>query len=55
MMDMLCVVFVRSKVPSPEMIELAKDSSIVLLASKKRMYEACGTLFAHGLNGAKHE
>ena len=55
MMDMLCVVFVRSKVPSPEMTELAKDSSIVLLASKKRMYEACGTLYAHGLNGAKHE
>lgn len=55
MMDMVCIVFVRSKVPTPEMIELAKESSIVLLASKKRMYEACGTLYVNGLNGAKHE
>ena len=55
MMDMVCIVFVRSKTPTPEMIELAKESSIVLLASKKRMYEACGTLYFHGLGGAKHE
>ena len=55
MMDMVCVVFVRSKVPTPEMIELAEESSIALLASGKRMYEACGTLYYHGLGGAKHE
>lgn len=55
MMDMVCIVFVRSKVPTPEMVELAKESSIVLLASSKRMYEACGTLYYHGLGGAKHE
>ena len=55
MMDMVCVAFVRSKSPTPEMIELAKDSDIVLLASGKRMYEACGTLYLHGLGGAKHE
>ena len=55
MMDMVCIVFVRSKRPTPEMIEIAKESSIVLLASKKRMYEACGTLYINGLNGARHE
>ena len=55
MMDMVCVVFVRSKRPTPEMIEIAKESSIVLLASPKRMYEACGTLYLNGLNGAVHE
>ena len=55
MMDMVCVVFVRSKRPTPEMIEIAKESSIVLLASTKRMYEACGTLYLNGLNGALHE
>lgn len=53
MMDMVCVVFVRSKRPTPEMIEIAKDSGIVLLACAKRMYEACGTLYTNGLNGAK--
>lgn len=51
MMDMKCIVFVRSKTPTPEMIALAKQSGIVLLASKLRMYEACGKLFAGGLAG----
>ena len=45
MMDMRCVVFVRSKRPTPDMIELAKDNRIVLLATGERMYEACGKLY----------
>lgn len=53
MMDMVCVVFVRSKRPTLEMIEIARESGIVLLATKKRMYEACGTLYVNGLNGTK--
>ena len=53
MMDMNCIVFVRSKLPTAEMIELAKESGIVLLASKKRMYEACGILYNNGLVGNK--
>ncbi len=51
MMDMNCIVFVRSKMPTAEMIELAKESGIVLLASSKRMYEACGILYSNGLVG----
>jgi len=51
MMDMVCIVFVRSKVPTEEMIELARESGIVLMKSKKRMYEACGKLYANGLCG----
>ena len=51
MMDMNCVVFVRSKMPTAEMIELAKESDIVLLATSKRMYEACGILYSNGLVG----
>ena len=51
MMDMVCIVFVRSKMPSPEMIELARESGIVLLATKRRMYEACGILYNGGLVG----
>ena len=49
MMDMVCIVFVRSKCPTEEMISLARDSNIVLLTTKKRMYEACGKLYASGL------
>ena len=51
MMDMVCIVFVRSKMPTPEMIELARESGIVLLATKRRMYEACGILYNGGLVG----
>ncbi len=53
MMDMVCVVLVRSKLPTPEMIELAEESGIVILTSKKRMYDACGILYSNGLVGNK--
>ena len=53
MMDMICVVFVRSKVPTPEMVELARESGIVLMVSDKRLYEACGLLYQNGLVGNK--
>lgn len=53
MMDMICIVFVRSKLPSKEMINLAKESGIVLMATDKRMYEACGILYSNGLVGNK--
>ena len=49
MMDMRCVVFVRSKQPTADMTELAADNGIVLLATDMRMYEACGTLYANHL------
>ena len=49
MMDMRCIVFVRSKMPNEEMIRLAKESGIALLATSKRMYEACGILYTNGL------
>ena len=51
MMDMNCIVFVRSKMPTTELIELARESGIVLLATSKRMYEACGILYSNGRIG----
>ena len=53
MMDMVCVVFVRSKVPTEEMLELARESGIVIMATDKRLYEACGLLYSSGLVGNK--
>ena len=50
MMDMICIVFVRNKRPSEEMIALARDHNIVLMSTPKRMYEACGILYSEGLN-----
>ena len=51
MMDMHCIVFVRGKIPPPEVIELADESGIVVLATSERMYVACGKLYANGLAG----
>lgn len=53
MMDMVCIVFIRSKVPTEEMLELARDAGIVVLRSDKRLYEACGLLYSNGLVGNK--
>lgn len=49
MMDMRCIVFVRSKAPTPEMLSLAEDLGLVVMKTGKRMYEACGVLYADGL------
>ncbi len=49
MMDMLCVVFVRNKRPTDEMLRLAQEHGMVVMATPKRMYEACGTLYSAGL------
>ena len=51
MMDMNCIVYFRSKMTSADMTELAKESGIVILATDKRMYEACGLLYSNGLVG----
>ncbi|MBR1761947.1 MAG: hypothetical protein IJ731_01090 [Eubacterium sp.] len=49
MMDMVCIVFVRSKTPTEEMIKLARDNGIVIMQSNKRLYEACGIIYSNGL------
>ena len=49
MMDMVCIVFVRSKTPSEEMLALAKDSGLVVLSTDMTMYTACGKLYSNGL------
>lgn len=49
MMDMRCLVFVRNKKPTAEMVALAEENHIVVLATENRMYEACGMLYKNGL------
>ncbi|MDR0992758.1 MAG: hypothetical protein LBL87_07710 [Ruminococcus sp.] len=51
MMDIVCIVFVRGKIPAGEVIQIAADNDIVLLATEKLMFEACGKLYAAGLSG----
>jgi len=53
MMDMRCIVFVRNKIPTRAMLDLADDCGIVVMTSGLRMYEACGILYSNGLNTLK--
>ncbi|MBR6739873.1 MAG: hypothetical protein IKM04_02245 [Clostridia bacterium] len=53
MIDMVCVIFVRGKAPTAEMIELARECGIVLMRTDLRMYEACGVLYSAGLRPNK--
>ena len=50
MMDMVCIVFVRSKQPTEAILTLAESAGIVVMATDLRMYEACGRLYINGLH-----
>ncbi|MBR6743415.1 MAG: hypothetical protein IKL94_02855 [Clostridia bacterium] len=52
MLDMPCVVFVRAKKLTDEVVALAKESGIAVLSTKFRMFETCGKLYAKGLKGS---
>ena len=49
MMDMNCIIFVRSKKPDEDMIRLAKEHEIVVMTTDKNLYAACGVLYSNGL------
>ena len=51
MMDIICIVFVRGKLPDENMIEMAKERSIALITTGHRMFSACGLLYEKGLRG----
>lgn len=51
MMDMRCIIFVRGKRPSPDVVDMASAANIVILATEDRMYVACGKLYLNGLSG----
>lgn len=53
MMDMVCIVFVRGKTPSQDMLDLAMEKDIVVLTTECRMFDACGKLYSAGLTGGE--
>ncbi len=55
MMDMRCIVFIRSKKPTADMIALAEDSGLVVMTTDLRMFEACGILYKNGLGETSGE
>lgn len=49
MSDIRLVILARNKKASPEMIELAAESGIVLMECSYSMFKTCGILFANGI------
>ena len=43
------VVFVRNKKPTEDMIQLAQDNDMVLIATSYTMFKSCGILFDAGI------
>ena len=53
MMDMVCIVFVRGKVPSDAILDLARELDIVVLKTELEMFTSCGKLYQAGLRGGR--
>ena len=51
MLDMQCIIFVRGKRPTEDMLQIARERDMVILCCQKRMFIACGLLYSHGLAG----
>jgi predicted transcriptional regulator len=49
MSDINCIVFVRGKKASPEMIKLANENGITLLECPYTMFKASGLLYQQGI------
>lgn len=55
MLDMICVVFVRGKIPTQDIIDLANERDIILLSTNHLLFTACGRLYSAGLSGGCDE
>lgn len=51
LLDLKAVIFVRAKMPTDEVIEMARSCGIPLLSSPYPLYESCGLLYSKGLRG----
>lgn len=52
MMSMSCIIMVRGKCPTDEMINMARENDIVILTTGLTLYESSGLLYINGLNPA---
>ncbi len=51
MLDLKCLVYVRSKVPNEEIIEQADEQGLAVIATRETAFTACGLLYQAGLRG----
>lgn len=52
MMDMMCVVYVRGKVPDELSLKIAREKGICVLTTDSALFTCCGILYGNGLRGA---
>lgn len=53
MIDLTTVVFVRGKIPTEEVLNLAKGSAMIIMCTNDTMYTASGKLYSSGLEGLR--
>jgi len=51
MADIVGIIFLRGKYPSPEAIAMAEDEGIPLVVTSHSTFEMCGRLYQAGLKG----
>ncbi|MCX5820895.1 MAG: DRTGG domain-containing protein [Deltaproteobacteria bacterium] len=50
-MDIAAIIMIKGKIPSPEVIQLAGELHVPILATRFPQFEAAGLLYAKGLRG----
>ncbi len=48
MLDLMCIIFIRGKMPTEEMLEMANQQHIVVMRTAGGMFNSCGKLYAAG-------
>lgn len=51
MLDIQAIVFVRGKIPSEDLIELAREKDLIIISTKHSLYTSCGLLYKEGMLG----
>jgi len=54
MVDLVAIVFVRGKRPTPDIIELSNELGLPIMCTHYPLYESAGLLFTAGLPGWRH-
>ena len=55
MLDLKCLVFVRGKVPTADILESAEEQGLVVITTRETAFTACGLLYEAGLRGVPIE
>jgi len=51
MLDIVCIIFVRGKMPDEVILEMARERELIIMVTGHRMFSACGILYQAGLGG----